>query len=331
MVPLDAEEAARQFWNKKTNVARELEDASLVAAVPVYSEALQPTVDALNNICDHIVGAMEGVLSCPIQPNFVYTALVTPLKRLTCTGWDEPVPEPPRSEGTEDSVSKSVISMHSSAEKKSVVEKTDCLRGVTVRRSRTADTCQGSSNAADPKLLHEAGTVYVSAMKKATRCAGVDPPSVKILPSEFKQANTQAVKFLDLLKGQTPKRGTETPGVGPNQGRSSMPQALARWTSRKDEEPSEGLQRSLPVLAGPAFNPNHWFQGSYNFKNTLEVAEEAKAAEEKLILQGPDVSGFPRPSDRLAFAHLEETGAPAEQHQLSVPGLPGLPGICATA
>ena len=55
MVPLDAEEAARQFWNKKTNVARELEDASLVAAVPVYSEALQPTVDALNNICDHIV------------------------------------------------------------------------------------------------------------------------------------------------------------------------------------------------------------------------------------------------------------------------------------
>lgn len=183
-----------------------------------------------------------------------------------------------------------------------------------MRRTRTADTFQGSTNATEPKLIQEAGSLgYISAMKKATRCVQGEPPSVKTLPAEFRQANTQAVKFLDLLQGQAPKHTTETPGMGASLARNTVSQALAQWTSRngRQEGPSEGLQRSFPVLAGPAFSPEHWFQGSYDRKNALEVAEEAKVAAQKATLQGPDVSACPRPSDRLAFAHLEQTGAPA--------------------
>lgn len=225
------------------------------------------------------------------------------------TGWDAPSPESLESEEITESVIKSVTSMHSLADKK----RSEWHRGLTLKQTRARDTLQGSNTAPQPKLVQTTSgpAGYVSAMKKATRCVGGEVPSVSNMPDEFRQANTQAVKFLDLLKVQPTKRTTETPAMRASRMGPAASDVLAQWTSRGDRqnEQAEGLQRSWPVLAGPAFCPQQWFQGSSDHK--IEVAEDAKQAAEKAASQGPDVSAFPRPSDRLAFAHLEESGAPS--------------------
>jgi hypothetical protein len=63
VAPVDAEEAARQFWNRKTNLSDALEQqsASLDQRKIKYSDALKPTVDALDTICEHVVESMAGV------------------------------------------------------------------------------------------------------------------------------------------------------------------------------------------------------------------------------------------------------------------------------
>jgi hypothetical protein len=199
--------------------------------------------------------------------------------------------------------------MHNSADRKGA-DKAEAQRGILLRLAQAGDTVQGGSNTATapPKLLRKSSglTGYVSAMKKATKCVGGEAQSVEIMPEAFKQSNSIAVKFLDVLKAEG--RPTVTPGTK-GQVSSPVADAVSHWvsrTGRQTEQQPDSLMRSFPVLAGPAFSPQHWYQGLAQHK--LEAAENARQTLVRAECQDPDVSGFPRPSDKLAFAHLEETG-----------------------
>lgn len=221
------------------------------------------------------------------------------------TGWDVPIMDSCTSEDTLDSQNKSVTSLHASSEKRGA-DAAEASGTLTARQIRSGDT--GNSATVSKLVPETTGAMgYNSAMRKATLCARGGTPNAKSMPDALKKGNSQAVKFLDLLKGEPAKGSAETAGARAGQPLNPVPNALAKWASRNQrEDMTEGPQRSFNILAGPAFSPGNWFQGSATYK--IEVAELASSAEAKAAARGPDVSGFPRPSDRLAFGHTLEQG-----------------------
>jgi hypothetical protein len=284
----------------------------------VYSESLQPTVDILNNICEHIIGAMEGVCYYH-EPAVIPVTLVLgsnlriihsiAIQGDHSTGWDTPTAEPEASEVPGTPFRKSITTANNAEEKRSA-DKVEMQRGFSPQPVLAGDSVQGSSNSvtAPPKLMDKSSGLpgYVSAMRKATHCVGGERQSMTLLPEALKHANAIAMKFLDTLRaeGQPP-----VIPAGKGQAGSTVSDTLSHLVSKgrlPSEQQSDVLKRPLPVLAGPAFSPQHWFQGLAC--NKLDLAEEARRNAEKAAWQGPDVSGLPRPSDKLALAHLQESG-----------------------
>lgn len=193
---------------------------------------------------------------------------------------------------TVESVSKSSVTLQSVREKHQQV----WMHGTKQDKQPRA----GKGGPAAGLLQEQSGVIeYAYAMKKASRMCGVEPAAVhKPVPAEMQPGNAQAAKFLRLLKGHSSMRATS---LKVRQGKL-VSDALAQWKSGEQvEEPEERLHRPWHVLAGPCFSPQHFFQHrSRDCK--LEILEDLPK-----VPKGPDVSGIPRPSDKLAFAHPHDS------------------------